>query len=99
MARRSRARTLRFDVYGRFQLEVARGAGAWIVHRVTEGRRRRAPDIVIPPDLEERAIPRYLDDLLHELAGPGASITARPDDRSRAPIAPRAARSRGSRRG
>ena len=65
---------MRFDVYGRFELEVVREELSWAVYRRHEGRRQPMPDIVIPPSLGAAAIPRFLDDLLHELARPGQAI-------------------------
>jgi hypothetical protein len=60
--------TLRFDVFGRKVLVVASSNG-WVTFYVgTEGKRRSAPDIVIPPDLPESEISQYLDDLCHEWA-------------------------------
>ena len=68
---------MRFNIYGRYDLEVARVDGAWAVHRV-EGRgpaaRRRRADLVIPAGLGETEVATYLDDLLHELARPGDEI-------------------------
>lgn len=64
---------LRFSIYGRYELEVGRDNDAWVVHRVEGGKRRRA-DLVLPPDLPADQIARHLDDLLHELAGPGDEI-------------------------
>lgn len=65
---------MRFDVYGWFEIEVVRTGAAWTVYRRYEGKRRPMHEIVIPPGLEAQAIPRYLDDLLHEYARPGRVI-------------------------
>ena len=60
--------TLRFDVFGR-QLLVVASSNGWLTFYVgTEGKRRSAPDITIPPDLPESEISQYLDDLCHEWA-------------------------------
>ena len=66
--------TVRFDVYGRFELEVVRAGAGWAVYRLDSGRRRRLADIVIPPDIDADDVRRYLDDLLHELAEPGRIV-------------------------
>ena len=62
---------MRFDVYGRFQLEVVRAGAGWMVYRLGHGRREAMADLVIPPGTQADDILRYLDDLLHELAEPG----------------------------
>jgi hypothetical protein len=62
---------MRFDVYGRFQLEVVRAGAEWTIYRLENGRRRPMNDLVIPPDTPTDDVLRYLDDLLHELAEPG----------------------------
>jgi hypothetical protein len=58
---------MKFDVYGRFQLEVRRENDAWNVYRSSLGVRRR-DDLVIPANLGEDDIATYLDDLFHEAA-------------------------------
>lgn len=59
---------MRFDVFGR-QLIVERQADRWAASYLgAEGKRRPADDIVIPPDVLESEIGRYLDDLCHEWA-------------------------------
>ncbi|HEY2682217.1 MAG TPA: hypothetical protein VGI93_01800 [Steroidobacteraceae bacterium] len=58
---------MKFDVYGRFQLEVLLENGRWNVYRRSLGVRRR-DDLVIPANLREDEIATYLDDLFHEAA-------------------------------
>ena len=65
---------MRFDVYGRFVLEVVRVGRRWEAYRVGDGTRRLERDIVIPDDVDAAQLPIYLDDLLHELARPGSAI-------------------------
>ena len=65
---------MKFDVYGRFQLEVVREGDAWQVYRLTPGKRVRAHDIVIPADVLASEAATFLDDLFHELAEPGKSV-------------------------
>lgn len=60
--------TLRFDVFGREVLVIASSNGWVTFYAGTEGKRRPAPEIVIPPDLPESEISQYLDDLCHEWA-------------------------------
>lgn len=72
---------MKFNVYNRFQLEVRREHGAWVAYRLAPGKRTRAADIVIPPGIDPDVLAAYLDDLLHELAGPasGSSCSRKGD--------------------
>jgi hypothetical protein len=54
---------MRFDSYGRFQVEVRRENEAWAVYRAELGKRARLNDVVIPSDLEADDIGTYLDDV------------------------------------
>jgi hypothetical protein len=65
---------MRFNIYRRFQIEVNREGGSWAVYRLELGRRTKMDDVVIPAGMEAGAIATYLDDLLHELSGPGDRI-------------------------
>lgn len=65
---------MKFSVYGRFQVEVCRENNAWAIYRLELGKRRKMDDIVIPATLEVGAIAMFLDDIFHELSGPGDSI-------------------------
>lgn len=65
---------MRFDIYGRFQLEVLRENEAWVVYQLGLGSRSRDNDIVIPSSLEANELAAYLDDLFHELGGPGQNV-------------------------
>jgi hypothetical protein len=64
---------MKFDVYGRFQLEVVREKDRWAVYRLGLGKRAPA-DLAIPSWVAPNEIATYLDDLLHELAGPDQSV-------------------------
>ena len=65
---------MKFDVYGRFQLEVLREGGQWVVYRLAPGKRVRATDLIIPSEVEPNEIATFLDDLLHEGAVPGKHV-------------------------
>ncbi len=65
---------MQFSVYGRFQIEVKRERGAWVVYRLGPGTRSRMDDVVIPATLEVSEISTYLDDIFHELSQPGQHI-------------------------
>lgn len=66
--------TARFDVYGRYELDIERRNRRWIVYERGEGKRRARPDLAIPPDVPEDELGAYLDDLLHEAGSPGLVI-------------------------
>ena len=65
---------MKFDIYGRFELEVVREQGQWVAYRVARGMRYRDYDVVLPPELGEQDIAEFLDDLFHEFSGPGQSV-------------------------
>ena len=65
---------MRFDIYGRFQLEVLRENNSWVVYRTGLGTRARDNGVVIPNSLAPTEIAIFLDDLFHELCGPGQMI-------------------------
>ena len=64
---------MRFDVYGRFQLEVIREGERWVVYRPGLGTREKV-SIVVPPTFEAEEIATYLDDLFHEAGKPGEVV-------------------------
>lgn len=67
---------MRFDVYGRFQIEVSREAGHWVAYRVALGKRTRINSFAIPGEIQtSQEIARYLDDLYHEAARPGQTVS------------------------
>jgi hypothetical protein len=59
---------MKFDVYGRFQIEVLRENAEWVVRRIEPGKRLILHDVAIPADVPTDRIARWLEDLLHELA-------------------------------
>ncbi|WLI88868.1 hypothetical protein Q4S45_19520 [Massilia sp. R2A-15] len=65
---------MKFNIYGRFQLEVRRANDSWEAYRLEGGKRRSVDDFVIPSTFDEAEIATYLDDLYHELSGPGQRI-------------------------
>jgi hypothetical protein len=65
---------MRFNIYGRFQLDVRRENESWEVYRLELGKRAKVNDVVIPSTLEAEEIATYLDDVFHELSGPGQRI-------------------------
>jgi hypothetical protein len=65
---------MKFDVYGRFQVEVVRENDEWVVYKLGLGTRARSRDLIIPSFVAPSEVAGYLDDLLHELSGPGQCV-------------------------
>jgi hypothetical protein len=65
---------MKYDIYGRFQLEVLRESGAWAVYRIGQGVKSFAHDVVLPSDLEVDQIATFLDDLFHESDTSGRGV-------------------------
>lgn len=59
-----------FSVFGR-RVFVERTARGWMAsYPGSDGKRRPAEDILIPPDVEDDGLERYLTDLCHEWGTP-----------------------------
>lgn len=67
----------RFDVFGRYVLDVQRVDGRWVAFRVGEGKRRPV-NLHVPSDLDDAQLDRYLEDLLHESGRPDTSLRRLP---------------------
>jgi len=65
---------MKFDVYGRFIVEVIRHGEEWEIFLVEQGRRLRMDEVAIPSETPMDRIPYYLEDLWHESASPGKAI-------------------------
>ncbi len=65
---------MRFNVYGRYELDVERRNNGWVVYRCGAGKRREDPSIFIPSGIPEHEIVGFLEDLLHEEGHPGGAI-------------------------
>jgi hypothetical protein len=66
---------MKFDIYGRFQIEVRRENDVWEAYQVTPGRRAKVDELIIPAALGADEIAIYLDDIYHEMAGLGQNVT------------------------
>jgi hypothetical protein len=66
--------SVRFDIYGHYELDVVRDGDKWSVFNLDAGKRVLLKDVVIPTEVQENEVATYLDDLFHELAKPGQSI-------------------------
>lgn len=70
---------MKFNIYGRFQVDVRREHDAWAVYRAEQGKRAPFEDLVIPADVPADELPTYLDDIFHEYAQQGDAVEALPD--------------------
>ena len=65
---------MRFDIYGKFQIDITREAGTWVAYRLEPGKRIALRDFSIPEFLDATELATYLDDIYHELGGPGDRV-------------------------
>lgn len=65
---------MKFDIYGRFHVDVRREAHSRVVYRSELGKRTRLYDVAIPPSLVAQELATYLDDIFHELASVGQNV-------------------------
>jgi hypothetical protein len=71
---------MKFNVYGHFEVEVRREDDHWVAYSIALGTRARIDNLAIPEDLHTpQDIARYLDDMYHETARPGQSVSVIPD--------------------
>lgn len=67
---------MKFAVYGRFQIEVHREGDHWVAYQIALGKRAKVQNLVIPREIQTPVeIARYLDDMYHEAAQPGQSVS------------------------
>ena len=70
---------MKFNIYGRFQVDVRRENEFWIVYRSGLGKRARLNNVVIPSNLVAQDLATYLDDIFHEFAKFGENVEVMPD--------------------
>jgi len=70
---------MKFNIYGRFRVDVRRENEFWIVYRSGLGKRARLNDVVIPSNLVAQDLATYLDDIFHEFAKFGENVEVMPD--------------------
>jgi hypothetical protein len=70
---------MKFNIYGRFQVDVQRENNAWAVYRSELGKRTRLNDAVIPADLATQDLAICLDDIFHEFAKLGQNVDVMAD--------------------
>jgi hypothetical protein len=69
---------MKFNIYGRFQVDVQRESDSWVVYRSELGKRTLLNDVVIPPNLVAQDLATYLDDIFHEFAKLGENVEVIP---------------------
>jgi hypothetical protein len=70
---------MKFNLYGRFQVDVRRESDSWVVYRSELVKRTRLHDVVFPPNLVAQDLATYLDDIIHEFAKIGENVEVMPD--------------------
>ena len=70
---------MKFNIYGRFQVDVRRENDAWVAYRSELGKRTLLNDVVIPPTLPVHDLATYLDDIFHEFAKLGEYVEVMPE--------------------
>lgn len=70
---------MKFNIYGRFQVDVRRENESWVVYRSELGKRTQLNGVVIPPNLVAQEIATYLDDIFHEFAKLGENVEVIPE--------------------
>ncbi len=68
---------MEFDVFGRRVIVEHRG-NAWATFERGDDGKRRSASFVIPPDVTEDDLERYLADIFHEAARPGRQAVRPP---------------------
>jgi hypothetical protein len=70
---------MKFNIYGRFPVDVRRENDSWVVYRSELGKRTLLNDAVIPRNLVAHDLATYLDDIFHEFAKLGETVDVMPD--------------------
>ena len=65
---------MKFDIYGKFQLQIEWKNGKWQVYKIGNGLRMPVHDLIIPSEVSSKDLPAFLDDVFHEYASPGAKV-------------------------
>ncbi|HEY9696116.1 MAG TPA: hypothetical protein V6D10_02560 [Trichocoleus sp.] len=65
---------MKYNIYGKFKVEVVRQGNVWRVFRIGLGVKRPEPNVHIQLDASELEILVALDDAFHEWASPDANI-------------------------
>jgi hypothetical protein len=65
---------MKFNIYGRFRIEVHQQDASWVANRAVLGTRRRVEERVIPCELTIAELAAHLDAFSHEYAQPGRRV-------------------------
>lgn len=65
---------MKFDVYGRFEIEVLPEPAGWVAYRLGPGMRHRDYDIVFASSVVEDDMEGLLDEMFSDLAVPGQRV-------------------------
>jgi hypothetical protein len=65
---------MKFDIYGKFQLQIVREAGRWRAYKIGNGLRIPVHNLIIPSEVSSEDLPAFLDDVFHEAATPGTKV-------------------------
>lgn len=65
---------MKFDIYGKVQLQIEKEQGRWQVYKLGNGYRTPVHDIVIPSEVSPGDLTSFLDDIFHEAATPGTKV-------------------------
>lgn len=66
---------MKFDIYGKFQIQIEREDGKWRAYKIGNGLRIPVQDLIIPSEVSPKDLPVFLDDIFHESATPGTKVT------------------------
>lgn len=65
---------MKFDIYGKFQLQIEPEGGKWQVYKIENGLRIPVQNLIIPSEVSPEDLPTFLDDVFHEAATPGKKV-------------------------
>ncbi len=61
---------MKLSIFGKKTIEVIKEESNWIIYELSEGKRARSNDVVIPSEYAEDEVITFLGDLFHEAATP-----------------------------
>lgn len=66
---------MKFDIYGKFQLQIQREDNKWRAYKIGNGLRVPVHNLIIPPEVPPEELAAFLDDFYHEAATPGTEVS------------------------
>jgi len=70
---------MKFDVYGKFRVDIVREGERWVAYSSNEGKRVPIDSLIIPSSVAEEELATFLDDWYHEAARPGQTVRRIPE--------------------